>query len=356
MNKLITKIWAGIKKFKWLAVVIALVIAGGLFLSRTQAQKKDSQYTTYKVVKNDLVNTINASGKVSGEAKVSLRFQASGQLAWVGVKEGDWVEKWQAIASLNKKVLEKQLKQELIDYANQRYSVDEERKDNSVFSNAFDGFTMTDSVKYDLLRSQNTLDRTVLDVEISDIALKYATLITPIEGVVTVVETPYAGINITPAGSEFEIVNPNGLVFEANIDEVDIAKIALDTKAEIVLDAFPEKTYTGEITYIGFKSTVTSGGGTAFPIKIKLTDTDGLKVGMNGDITIITEKKEGVLTVPFEAVSEEGDKNYIFVLENNKPVKKTVEIGATSDTDYEITSGLNEGEEVITAGIKNTIR
>ena len=356
MKELISKIINRLKKLKWLAVILALVIVGGYFLNQSQAKKKESQYQTYTVSKTELISSVSASGEISGEEKVNLRFQASGQLAWVGVKEGDWVEKWQAIASLDRRALEKTLKQELYDYENTRYNIDEERKTNSVSSNQFDHFYMSDDVKFDLLRSQNTLDRSVIDVEISDIALKYATIFTPIEGIVTLVESPYAGVNITPASADFEVVNPNGLIFEANIDEVDIAKIDIGGKADIVLDAFPDDKFEGEIIFIGFNSTVTSGGGTAFPIKIKPSWTDKLRIGMNGDVEIIIDQISDILTVPFEAVHEKEGKQYVYVLEDKKPVEKEVVLGSTNDTNYEISSGLSDGEQVIISGIKNTFQ
>jgi len=51
------------------------------------------------VKKKDLLESVSASGKVEAEEEAVLTFQTSGRLAWVGVKEGDRVEQWQAIAS-----------------------------------------------------------------------------------------------------------------------------------------------------------------------------------------------------------------------------------------------------------------
>lgn len=349
----IAKTLSKLKKFRWLGIIIALAVAGGFFLSKSNAEKKENSYKTFTAVKGNLENSISASGKITGEEKATLRFQSSGQLAWVGVKEGDFVQKWQALASLDKNTLEKQLRQELIDYENERYDMDEERKDNNISSNQFDGFTMSDNLKYDLLRSQNTLNRTILDVELSSLAMKYATLITPIEGIITKIDTHYAGINITPAGSEFEVVNPAFLIFEAYIDETDIAKINTGNTVSILLDAFPDKKLSGTISFIGFTSTNTSGGGTAFPTKIIPSDTEGLRIGMNGDIDIVTSSKKQVLIVPIEAVREKDQAKYVWQKLDSDFVKTEVETGEENDDSVEILSGLAPEDIVLLSGFSD---
>jgi multidrug efflux pump subunit AcrA (membrane-fusion protein) len=137
--------------------------------------------------------------------------------------------------------------------------------------------------------------------------------------------------------------------FVANIDEGDISKVKPGQTAEIALDAYPETTLLGEVSEIGLVSVATTGGGTAFPVKIKLTDAKGvtLRVGMNGDATLTINVKQAVVAVPVEAVTERDGREVVFVAEKGMAKKRPVTLGLASDTDYEVVSGLSEGEKVV---------
>ena len=89
-----------------------LIIFGGLILlSFLFFRKPAIKVETVEVVKGDIVEAISASGEVDASQKADLTFQGSGKLAWVGVKEGDTVKKYQAIASLDKRELTNSLSQ-----------------------------------------------------------------------------------------------------------------------------------------------------------------------------------------------------------------------------------------------------
>jgi len=200
-----------------------------------------------------------------------------------------------------------------------------------------------------LEKNQWDLEKAVLDVELKDIALKLATLITPIEGIVTKIDTPVAGINITPATAVFTVADPNSVIFVVNVDETDIGGVSLGQKVKITLDAFPGQEFEGEVTKISFASITTTGGGTAFPVEISLPENTNLmfKVGMNGDAEIITQKKEGVLLIPASAVWQREDKNYVWKVVGGKAKKQEVKIGSEAEDSVEILGGLVEGEMVI---------
>ena len=73
-----------------------------------------------------------------------------------------------------------------------------------------------------------------------------------------------------------------------------------------------------------------------------------LEVGTSGTITIITDRREGVLTIPKAAVKDAGDRKYVYVLnEDDMREVKWVETGLYGDSRVEIKSGLSEGERVI---------
>jgi macrolide-specific efflux system membrane fusion protein len=75
---------------------------------------------TFTVKKGDLRDTLSFSGTVDASEKVALKFQSSGRLSWVGVKEGDVVKKFQGIASLDRESLKKTMANYLNTYLKER--------------------------------------------------------------------------------------------------------------------------------------------------------------------------------------------------------------------------------------------
>lgn len=307
-------------------------------------------YETQKAGQENLQATVSASGEIEAENKVELKFQTSGRLAWVGVKEGDYVEKWQAVASLDKSELEKTLKKELNDYLNERWDFTDDRETYDIVSDDLNHYTLTDDIRRILEKAQFDLDNKIIDVEIAALAVKYATLTTPIEGIVTEVEAPVAGINITPATATFTVADPASMKFVANVDEADITNIRLGQKVIINLDAFPEESFQGQVDRIAFAAVTTRGGGTAFPIEIKLPENidERFRIGMNGDAEIILDTRQNTLTVPIEAVKIENGDRYVEIIEGKEIKKVKVVTGLESDNEVEILDGLTSGQIVIT--------
>lgn len=322
-------------------LVIAIVVGVLILKSRRPEEIK-----TAKVTKKDLIKTISASGKIRSENEVTLKFQTSGQLAWVGVKEGDEVKKWQTIASLDKRELEKKFQKYANDYLSERWDFEQTQED---YEETRERHLVTDAIQRILDKAQFDLNKAVLDYEIYDLVVKYATIYSPIDGIVTNIDAPVAGVNITPATATFTIADPNQVIFEANVDEVDIGEIKEDQKVILTLDAYSEEELESEVTQVSFTAITTRGGGTAFLAKINLPENEELKfkLGMNGDVEIILDKKENTLVVPSSAVMKRKDKYYVFVVKNGVAKKQEVKIGLETDTETEILGGISEGDEVI---------
>jgi len=331
------------KKFVIAAIILIIVLA----FAWQVLGKKPEKFETVKVKRTDLTQIVSASGKTKSQNQVDLKFQTSGQLAWVGVKEGDSVQKWQAIAQLDTRELQKTLEKYLRDYSKQRNDFEE------TFRVTYKGQkpeqALTDTAKRILEKNQWDLDKAVLDVELKDISLKLATLVTPIEGIVTHIDTPVAGVNITPAAAIFTIADLKTVVFSGTIDEVDIGQVRLGQKAQVILDSYPEEKFEGEVIKIGFSSVTTSGGGTAFPVEVSVPSNENLKfkIGMNGDVEILTQKKENVLVVPSLSIFTRDGKNFVWKIVSGKTQKQEIVKGVESQEKTEIISGLNENDEVI---------
>lgn len=336
------------KRTKKIAAIIVGIIILVLVFTQILAKKPTkesassvSEKTTVK--QSSLKKTVSASGKIQSNTVISLKFQTSGLLTYVGVKEGDLVKKGQLVASLDKRELEKSLKKKLNDYMTERWDFEEDR------TVTYKDIALTNTIQRALDKNQFALDKTVLDVEISDIALKFANIYSPIDGIITSVDAPLAGVNVTAATATFEIADYNDIAFSINVDEADIGHVTVGQLVDIKLDAYEGESFPGVVSKIGFTSTTTSSGGTAFPVEVKFPDNSSLrfKIGMNGDADIITDTIENTLVIPSDYIFEDNNKTYVYQIDkNDNLVKKTVKTGIQTEDKTEILSGLKKGDKI----------
>lgn len=336
----------------WKMLVLLVVVAAGIgVVARLTVFKPKPVYETVVAERKNLVQILEVSGEIAAERKVTLRFQAGGKLAWVGVKEGDWVNQWQAVASLDKSIVKKNLAKFLNDYMHQRWDFDQIRENNLVTSDNYDEYSFSNAVERLIEQEQFLLNKTVLDVEIQDLTNKLATLVAPMAGVVTRVDTPVAGVNVTTTDA-IEIVDPESLYFEAEIDEADIARVAVGQAAEIKLEAGGDKPVEAQVTWIDFAASTSDGGGTVFLVRLKLVNPGQLRLGMTGEATIRLNSREGVVVIPSRAVTSKDGQAEVKLKQGDKISDKLVKVGLETDTEMEITEGLAVGDEVIIGGDK----
>jgi HlyD family secretion protein len=179
---------------------------------------------------------------------------------------------------------------------------------------------------------------------------------------------PYNGIVVS---SDFEVGNQNGgntisiisnnFLIDATIGETDISKVSASDEVYITLDAYPDNQFSGEVEKI-IPIAVEEGNIVSFEIIIKFSDAEDTKMyyGLSASVDIVTEKAEDVLYVPIQAVYTENGKSYVDLLvsgqvdsENMEQAVNKVEV-TTGINDYsyiEITSGLKEGDIIVTSRI-----
>ena len=197
-------------------------------------------------------------------------------------------------------------------------------------------------------KAQFSLNNAVLDVELQDITVKYANLWTPIEGFVTKADPKYAGINITSTTAEYDVVNPNSIYFSANADQTEVTKLKEGSTGELVLDPFPEEKISGAVKNISFMPKAGESG-TVYEVKFFFDkDNSGyrFRLGMTGDLSFVTAKKDDVLYLPIRFVLEKDSKKYVTILKNGKKSQANVETGLETYDNIEITSGVSEGDTV----------
>ena len=178
----------------------------------------------------------------------------------------------------------------------------------------------------------------------------------PISGTV-VTKSAKAGDKIEggSSGTLCTIYDLTYLEMTMNIDELDISDVAVGQTVEVTADAVEGKTYTGVVTRVSVAG-VTSGGITAYPVTVRIDETDGLLPGMNVDAEIVIEESRDTLAIPCGALNRgdtvlitAGSPSAVNALDQEAPegyVYVEVETGVSDGSYIEATSGLQEGDTV----------
>lgn len=323
----------------WLLLGLAVVAGGGFWYWKSQ-QSPEKKYTVTQPKQETIEEMLTVSGITSAQQIARLRFLAGGKVTHIGAQENDLVKKYQTIAVIDRATLKKQLQSQLNTYEKERY--DWEQATYDVKDKA-----KTTTIERTEKKDQLDLESSVLNVEIADVALQNTVLSAPFAGRLLHSPTSVAGVQLT-AADYFEVVNPESVRFIARVDEADIGQLKLGQTATITLDAYPDKAIPTQVASIGYQS-VETGTGTAFEVKFPLPAhyLDEYRLGMNGDVRILLNKKESTLTIPLIATRERDGNTYVdVVLADGQLEEREITTGIENEESIEVKSGLTVRDKV----------
>jgi macrolide-specific efflux system membrane fusion protein len=331
-----------VKKRWYLVLIVGLIL---VFVGYRQFGPRDaSKAKSYLVKKVDLTETLSFSGGVDAEEKATMVFQTTGKLSFVKVTEGIIVKKGWLLAGLDTGDLKAAERAAYYKYlaadANAKYvedTVKDHDKDESFLQKNNRVTAQTDrDTKYD---SWLTAQRT----------LRYATLYSPIDGVIYSVTDNHQGEFITATNLfEVDIVNPATIIFTANADQTDVVKLQPGMVADITLDTYPDKPSKGTVKEIAFTPTAGETG-TVYLVKLTLDTSNPdfqLRMGMTGDVSFPVRELTGVIAVPQSYVKTIKDERVVFKKVSGGSARARVTVGETLNGQTIVISGLNEGETI----------
>lgn len=344
----------------FIGIAVVYLISTGIFFSFFN---KKERIETIKPVVKTANGKILADGMIRSENEVNLHFAVGGKLVQLPFKEGDKVWKGQTIASLDTYSIQKQLQSALNNYRAIRNGFDQ-LKDNiqnnvekaqltypyDYFSKAGIGepdrqHAIDDTIKRIADESQAGLDNSVIQVELTNYAYTLASIQSPFNGIITHLDVTTPNVMITPATS-FMIADPDALVFRANVSESDINFIQEGGKATIQLTGMEDKTFDGIITKIYPDKVTLPTGENVYQVDIESADLKSVgNYRQDGTVLISNKYNSQVILVPTWMILS---KQYVWILENGKPVLKTITIGDSLGNMTEITKGLKSTDLLIT--------
>lgn len=389
-------------KLKW--VIISLILIGGLSFAYFKffvTQDTSILVSTSKVERRTIIQRVTAVGNIKPETEVKISSETSGELIFLGVKEGDTISQGQILARVKPDIIETQLKQQeaaldaaKMDIEFQKANVEQTKaifmRIKELYGKEFASKQDFENAKADYDKSQSQYQSALARFEQSLASLNQikrsadrTTIYSPINGVVTSLLVELGEKILGTAqfqGTEImKVADLNIMNALVEVDENDIVLIEKGDTARIEIDAFPNKIFNGYVIEIGHSAIVSNTGGqdqvTNFQVKIRLLDYDSkIRPGMSCGVKIETDIREDVLAVPLQAVTvrtnfqankemrgglrkrEENQKGggfggkpkpVVFKRDGNLALLRPVEVGISDNGFIEILEGLKEGQEII---------
>jgi len=174
---------------------------------------------------------------------------------------------------------------------------------------------------------------------------KNLTMYSPMTGVVTKKDI-VMGHRLNEGDMPYEITDLSRVWVLADAYETDLSRIRLGMTATLSLQAFPNKTFKGKVIFI---DPILDAKTRTAKVRLEFANPKGeLKPEMFGEVTLQTEKREG-LRIPADAVIDSGTKKVVFVaLDEGKFQPREIQVGSITGDDVEVVSGLQAGDKVVT--------
>ena len=353
-----------------IAVAVVALLAVAAWLIFGKEKKEHISFTTAKVQKADIQNSITATGTIEPVTSVTVGTQVSGIVAHLYVDYNSVVRKGQVIAELDKTNLISELNTAKANLTSAQSSLNYQQANYKRYQTLYSkGLVSADdfeSARLTYQQAQQQVNTSRENVKRAQTNLGYATITSPIDGIV-LSKSVEEGQTVAASFSTPELFtiaqDLTNMQVIANIDEADIGEVKQGQRVTFTVDAFPEDIFQGSIKQVRQQATTTSNVVT-YEVVISAPNGDlKLKPGLTANVTIFTMERNGVLSVPAkalrftpnpvflskeESIQDCDGQKKVWTKEGNVFKAYRVETGTTNGTLTEIVSGVKEGMEVLT--------
>lgn len=357
------------KKKLIVSCLILIIIIGIAWTMWGSSPKLKVTFETVTVQKSDISNSVTATGTVEPVTQVEVGTQVSGIVNKLYVDFNSEVKKGEVIAELDKINLLNELASKKSTLENAKteyeYQLKNYTRTKTLHEKSLVSDTDYETALYNYERAKNSYDISKNDLAKAETNLGYATISSPIDGVVLSRDveegqTVAASFN-TP--TLFIIANDlTAMQVVADVDEADIGGVQEGERVTFTVDAYPNDIFEGYVTQVRQEATTTSNVVT-YEVVISAPNPDlKLKPGLTANVTIFTLEKKDILSVPAKALRfkpappfiNEEDKiidckgtHKLWTYQDHTFTAHAVQPGITNGTFTEILSGITEGAVVI---------
>lgn len=355
------------KKYLW--GIIALIIIGGgyYWYSKSKSATNTVSYKTTRAEKGTLTVSISGSGNVIVDQSSTVDPTISGTVYGLAVSVGDKVKKGQLLFMIDNDQLGIDANKAYSSYLQSKASLETAKASKKEAKNNYDDASSSEEsiMKKRLEAAEISLEVAEKNVETSWSSYQNSLadaskrkVISPIDGTVNAVNIKngddLSRLSSNSNSSAPIIIGDLGtLKAQIEVNEVDIANVSLGQNVSLTFNAIDGLTSTGKIEKMDSLGTLTSGVVT-YNVTIGFNSLDPrIKPEMSVSAAIITDVKQDVILVPNSAVKTQKGNSYVQVLSGQAPENKTVKTGLSNDTQTEIISGINVGDNVVTQTVNS---
>ena len=382
-------------KKKIIIIGAVVIVVGGLIAANFLKKEKGTSVEVEKVSRGKVVQKVTGSGQIRPEIQVKVSANVAGKIVKLHAEEGDIVKKGQLLVELEQEqyiaLLERAESSLLSARANEKKLKSEYIRSKDLRTKGLISESDFEAVDASYEASQSNTRQSEAAVKEARDQLAKTRLHADMDGIVTQLNKEEGEIAL---GAQFQedvimvISDLSQMEAAIEVDENDVINVMQGDTSEIEIDAFTDTTFKGIVTQIANSATVRGLGTqeqvTNFEVTVALLDfNERFRPGMSTTVDIFTETRNDVIKVPIQSVTvrekeklekkpgieekpveesaeednprtDEKDKEkelieVVFCVEDNHAVAKPVKLGISDDTHYEIISGLEADETVVTA-------
>ncbi|MFN4985441.1 MAG: efflux RND transporter periplasmic adaptor subunit [Ignavibacteria bacterium] len=391
------------KRLLWI-IPLVIVIIIGVVMFFSSGKEGPIEVSAEQVQARTITQTVSAIGKLQPEVMVKISSEASGEIMYLGVRDGATVKPGQLLVRIKPDMMQSMLVQTRAAAEASRMSitvakaevdrteadlkrVTELYKKTFASREEFDRATAAfQSAAARLAQAQADYDRARGALQETQVNVNRTTITAPMGGTVTYLGVESGEKVVGTAqmqGTEImRIADLSTMNAWVDVDENDVALIAVGDTARIKVDALADLTVRGVVYEISHSPKV-SGQGTQeevvnFQVRIRIIDPEHrMRPGMSCSVDIETDTKTNAVAVPIQSVTIRQDetstdasqeenyrlesrkvdgikksnkpKSIVWILKGNAVESRAVETGISDDGYIEILSGVKQGESVISS-------
>ena len=392
------------KKKVWIPLLTLFIIIMGYFIS-SSSDEKELRVEVELVQSREIVQKVNASGKIQPEEAVQITSTITGWITQITVMEGDTVEPGQHLISIDEKQIRPRynnaLSQVKSSEANLRKVQSQMDRTKSLFSQNLISKQELEQVdaSYQIALSQS--EQANANLLSAEDELSKTRLTAPKYGIVTSItkeEGEMAVGGMFNPGVLMTVADLSRMEVEVDVNENDVVMIEIGDTSEIEIDAYPDTVFYGVVSEIAHTAQSANMGVqnqvTNFKVKVRMISVpDKIRPGMSSTVNIITETLVDVTSIPIQSLTsrpenyaerikneksenrwkDDSDEEWsfskvkpidvVFILENEFGDEKApndkkfaivrpVDVGVSSENYYSVNSGLNLGEMIVIGGYR----
>ena len=336
---------------KIIGIIIGVLIVAGMVLllagnkrkmqEQTQAMAADSTevVTTYRVARTAVSRDFTSNGVAQAKSELNFVSEVTGRVVAVMVDKGSRVSKGTPLLRIDADLLKADYKAALATY--ESLKKDEERFTRSNEAGGVSNQQL-DNIRTQLVAAESRL-------AVSKWKLDNAVVKAPISGTINnrFVEP---GSLIAPNAPLFEIVDDSHVKVTCNVPEQRVRLLTVGQPVTATESGTAAgESFTGVIKSIGVKT----DRGLNYPVEVLFDANPNLHAGMYLKVLFTDQQAADGLLIPRKAVVGSVMAANVYVAQNGHAVRREVQLGDMFGDKIEILSGLQEGEEIIVAGLMN---